>query len=420
MKVSPARHAAYTILSQIEQRNGDSASLLARIEEGLGAPDRRLCHELVLGVLRRRMWLDRNIEALAPGRKLDRDVRTVLRIAIYQLLFLDRVPPHAVVNDAVSQCRIARKTSAGSFVNAVLRRFLREPPPLDFASDSERVSCELSHPAWLIERWTRQFGRETAESIALANNEPVEPSFRWTRRTTESVKASVVREGITNRAEFLRELAENGKVYFQDPGSQMVARAVRLHAGESFLDVCAAPGGKTTLAALEASGRPALIVAGDSSAERVRVLADNCRRQGADDVTILRYDAVAGLPFADESFDAVLVDAPCSGTGTIRSNPEIRYNVTEETIAAHSSKQLAILENASKTVKRGGRLIYSTCSLEADENEEVARRFIESAVGFRIADAGFPDPFGTRDGFARTFPHRDRMDGFFVAVFLKN
>ncbi|HNQ15724.1 MAG TPA: 16S rRNA (cytosine(967)-C(5))-methyltransferase RsmB [Pyrinomonadaceae bacterium] len=420
MKVAPARHAAFTVLNRIDQRNGDSASLLASVEGELIAADRRLCHELVLGVLRRRMWIDRNIDALAPGRKIDREIRTVLRIAVYQLAFLDRVPPHAVVNDAVSQCRIARKTSAGSFVNAILRSFGRARPSLDFAGDSERIACELSHPEWLIERWSRQFGRDTAESIALANNQPVEPSYRWTRRTTESVKASLARECVPNRAEYLRELAANGKIYFQDPGSQMVARTVRLAEGESFLDVCAAPGGKTTLAALEASGRPALVVAGDSSAERVRVLADNCRRQGVEEAAIVRFDAVAGLPFADGTFDAVLVDAPCSGTGTIRSNPEIRYNVTEASIATHSSKQLAILENASKTVKRRGRLIYSTCSLETEENEEVARRFIESAGEFRVAATGFRLPYETDDGFARTFPHRDGTDGFFVAVFLKN
>lgn len=420
MNVSPARQAAFAVLSQIDMRKGDSASLLARFEEELVTADRRLCHELVLGVLRRRLWLDRNVDALAPGRKVDRDVRTILRIALYQLMFLDRIPPHAAVNDAVSQCRIARKTSAGSFVNALLRRFLRERPALDFASEPDRFACTVSHPEWLIARWTRQFGRETAESIAVANNRPAEASFRWTRRTTESVKTSLARENVPNRVEFLRELAEKGKIYFQDPGSQMVARAVQLEAGAFFLDVCAAPGGKTTLAELEATGPPKLIVAGDSSADRVRVLVDNCRRQGANDAAVLRYDAVSGLPFADETFDVVLVDAPCSGTGTIRSNPEIRYNVTEESIAAHSDKQLAILENASKTVKRGGRLIYSTCSLETDENEEIARRFMSSVDGFAVVSTGLPDRHLTPDGFARTFPHRDATDGFFVAVFKKN
>ncbi len=306
MKVSPARHAAFAVLGQIDRHKGDSASLLARAEDELAVADRRLCHELVLGVLRRRMWLDRNIDALAPGRKLDLDVRTILRIALYQLSFLDRVPAHAAVNDAVSQCRLARKTSAGSFVNAVLRRFLRERPVLQFAGDAERFACETSHPEWLVERWARQFGRETAEAIALADNRPAEQAYRWTRRTTDAVRESLARENVQNRAEYRRELAENGKIYFQDRGSQLVARCVGLTEGESFLDVCAAPGGKTTLAALEASGSPKIVVAGDSSADRVKVLLGNCRRQGADDVDVIRYDAVAGLPFAGEIFDAVL------------------------------------------------------------------------------------------------------------------
>ena len=221
----------------------------------------------------------------------------------------------------------------------------------------------------------------------------------------------------TKRTAFLRHSGAQPRheIYFQDAGSQLVADIVGLKSGERFLDVCAAPGSKTTYIATF-SDDP-IIVAGDASAPRIKLLARNCHEQGTDFVNICQYNALQPLPFAEESFDIVLVDAPCTGTGTIRHNPEIRYFLKRGDFEELSLKQLAILTNASKLVKTRGKLIYSTCSLEIEENEFVADRFVGENLGFSAIRTSVGDRFATSEGFTRTFPHRDSTDGFFIARF---
>ncbi|HSK73017.1 MAG TPA: RsmB/NOP family class I SAM-dependent RNA methyltransferase, partial [Pyrinomonadaceae bacterium] len=221
---------------------------------------------------------------------------------------------------------------------------------------------------------------------------------------------------VSRMNESLRELAEKGEFYFQDEASQMTAQAVELKENESFFDVCAAPGSKTTLVAKQGSENARLIAAGDLYSHRIETLKSNCLKQGVENVRILQYDAERSLPFAEESFDAVLVDAPCSGTGTIRHNPEIRYFLQEGDFIALSDKQLRILRNASNLVKSGGRLVYSTCSLEKEENEAVIGRFLAGNEKFRKVEPNVPQKFLTSEGFARTFPQKDKMDGFFIAT----
>ena len=187
-----------------------------------------------------------------------------------------------------------------------------------------------------------------------------------------------------------------------------------------FLDVCASPGGKTGLIAQRFASSATLVGAGDLYWPRVEYLRDNCARQGVEFVNVIQYEATDALPFADETFDVILVDAPCSGTGTIRHNPEIRYFLKPEDFVELSIKQLNILTNASKVLKRGGSLIYSTCSLEKEENELVARRFLSENSSFSITDSNVAEKFRTDDGFARTCLHRDGMDGFFIAEFRRN
>ena len=393
--------------------------LLPFYEEKLEALDRGLCHELTLGVLRKQLYLDRLIEILTNGKKLDSAVKIILRIALYQLNFLDKIPAHAAINDAVNLTQKAKKTSAKGFVNAVLRRFTRERIGLEFHDEVDKLSIETSHPRWLIEKWIADFGFEQTARLAAANNQTPRLNFRFTAKTTEAIKNSL--DGVDLEAEkkYLRELAVNGKIYFQDEGSQIVGDAVGLKENESFLDVCAAPGSKTTQIQNSKFKTPNLSVAGDLHWNRVKILQETCRKQGVGGVDIVQYDAENGLPFAEESFDVVLLDAPCTGTGTIRHNPEIRYFLAEKDFRELSGKQLAILRNASKLVKRGGRIIYSTCSLEKEENEEVVGGFSSESADFRPVKPNVPEKFLTADGFARTFPQRDQMDGFFIAVFEK-
>ncbi len=447
MKISPARIAAFEILTKIERDKAFSSVLLPIAEERLEAKDRALCHALTLGVLRRQLHLDRIIEKLTNGKKLDSAVKIILRIGLYQLIYLDKIPAHAAINDSVNLVRRAKKTSAKGFVNAILRTFMRENTELNFTDEVERISVETSHPRWLIERWIRQFGFEEAAKLAAVNNETPPAVFRLTAKSVENtleilsklsleiVESSIIRDAwkVTNSNEMLRLYASEGKIYFQDEASQLVAQTVGLKKGESFLDVCAAPGSKVTQIAnlkSEVSNSeneisdfriqiPNFIVAGDFYEQRVRILQANCRRQGADSIEIVRYDAEKDLPFADESFDVVLLDAPCSGTGTIRHNPEIRYFLRAEDFAFLAGKQLRILQGASKLVKRGGRLIYSTCSLELEENEAVTEKFLAENREFEKTKPEIYGRFATAENYARTLPQRDETDGFFVAVFEK-
>ncbi len=421
MKISPSRIATFEILSKIETEKSFSSVLLPIYEEKLEAKDRGLCHELTLGTLRKQIYLDRVIEKLTNGKKIDSAIKIILRIALYQLIFLDKIPAHAAINDAVNLTQKAKKKSAKGFVNAVLRRFTRENIELEFSGEIEKLAVETSHPQWLVEKWIADFGFEETATLAAANNETPKPGFRLTAKTTDAVKDALENKNIKNEKAFLRELAENGKIYFQDEGSQIVGNAVQLKENESFLDICAAPGSKATLVASkkEKGKRKNLIVAGDFYWQRVKHLQENCRNQGVGFVNIVQYDAENALPFADESFDVILLDAPCSGTGTIRHNPEIRYFLQKKDFAELSGKQLKILCRASKQVKRGGRIIYSTCSLEKEENEEVVGKFLDENKDFRPINPQVDEVFLTRQGFARTFPQRDKMDGFFIAVFEK-
>jgi len=424
MSISPARTAAFDILLRIERERAFSSVLLPLYEERLSPPDRSLCHELVLGVLRRRMRLDRLLDHLAPSRKLDAEVRIALQIGLYQLLFLTKVPARAAINESVELVKRARKMSAAGFVNALLRRASHEDIRIEYAGEIDRVSVETSHPRWLIERWSERLGLDQAANLANSNNEPAKIAFRVIGEENQDVSAlletAVPSESVDGcylldrSTSAVRKLAFENRIYLQDEASQMVARAVVGPDNGSFLDVCAAPGGKTGLIA--ARTHPRIAIAGDLYQPRVELLRDNCRRQSVD-VKVVRYDATQSLPFADETFNTMLVDAPCSGTGTIRHNPEIRYLISAEDIVELSFKQRRILGEASKAVKKGGLLVYSTCSLETEEGEAVAEWFINEHRGFEKVRPSVPERFIGDSGFARTWPHRDGMDGFFIAAF---
>jgi 16S rRNA (cytosine967-C5)-methyltransferase len=427
MKISPARLAAFDILQAIETESAFSSALLAQIDPKLDPRDRSLCHELVHGVLRRQMLLDRAIDEFAAGKKLDQAVRIACRIGLYQKWYLDRVPVHSIVNESVNLTARARKSSAKGFVNAFLRRAASSPPSFEYKDEIERISTFTSHPRMLIERWADQFGLERAKAIAEANNERPALSFRATNRgkgknlsRIEGVSPHAFIDGaytVEKVSEEVIRSTDAGEMYFQDEASQMVGFAVASEGGRLIMDVCAAPGGKTAMIALANPG--STIIAGDRSGSRLSQVRELLLRQGVDTVDIIQHDAVHTLPYGEGYFDTVFVDAPCSGTGTIRHNPELRYHVSNESIAANALKQRQILENASKLVKPGGSLYYTTCSLERAENEEVMDSFSRADKGFIPAAPKVPAQFLTSDGFARTFPDRDRMDGFFIAAFRK-
>lgn len=428
MKISPSRFAAFQILEKIETERAFSSNLLPVFEEELSDKDKALCHELTLGTLRRQMYLDRVIELFSKIKKIDVPVLIALRLGLYQLLFLDRVPDYSAINESVELVKQSKKRSASGMVNAVLRRVTREEPVLIYEDQIEKVAVETSHPRWLIDRWIEQFGADEAFAIADGNNSVPQVAFRRTNidgetgfdlsevRCSDLVDSCFFADRISPQ---LRDLETKNAIYFQDEASQMVAAAIGLVKSDNFLDVCASPGSKTTAIAVDLNSRPKNIFAGDISDRRVAFLERNCIDQGVSATNIVQYDAYVGLPFAEDSFDSVLVDAPCSGTGTIRHNPEIRYHLKAPDLIDLPRKQLAILKNASKMVKSEGTLIYSTCSLEREENEDVCHNFLSSTGGFEIGKPLVNERFVGLDGYARTFPHRDNMDGFFIAAFRK-
>lgn len=425
MSISPSRVAAFDILNRIERDHAYSSSLLPQTANNLSPADRGLCYELTLGVLRQQLFLDRLIHTLSGGRRLDREVAIALRLGVYQMRFLERVPAYSAVSESVELVQRARKSSAKGFVNALLRKYQKQEPELQFADELDRVSVTTSHPRWLIEKWAEDMGMETAAELAEANNRLPETAFRVLignsdvdkllerSRPSEYVEGCFLTNGsITD----VHPLAAGGLIYIQGEASQLTSMTVDVDPGESFLDVCAAPGGKTGHIARR-SRESCLIVAGDLHRQRVEHLKMNCEMQGAGEVCIVQYDAVNGLPFANNSFDSILVDAPCSGTGTIRSNPELRYFLEPQDLQDLATKQLAILLNASKLLKRDGTLVYSTCSLEPEENEWVCASFVEKAGDIVQEQPRVGPKFLTPNGYARTWPHRDNMDGFFIAAF---
>lgn len=458
MHISPARRAAFQILRRVEDEQAYSSALLANADAGLNSKDRALTHQLVLGVLRRQLWLDRTVEHLAARKaeSFDLPVVIALRLGLYQLRFLSRIPASAAINESVNLVKAARVKSAAGLINAILRRATREPnydPAALVDDDVEKLSIQSSHPRWLIERWAQQFGFADAVAIAHANNEPAPTSFRLTARalhdsaqsaaeifaTLQKSGARLIEGKIASRAwrlgdqvdretdgkdagasqatmpALLREFSDEGLIYFQDEGSQFVAELLDAHDGERILDVCAAPGSKATL--LAALSPTSEIIACDLYEHRVRTMKQLAGRQQATNVKFAIHDATQRLAFASRSFDRVLVDAPCSGTGTLRHNPEIRWRLQPGDFPELVDKQKLILKSASEAVREGGLLLYSTCSLETQENEEIAAYFLDHHDNFEPAPLAARADLMTKAGAVRTWPHRDAVDGFFATAF---
>lgn len=433
MTVSPARRSAFEILRRVEAEAAYASVLLAALDPAMREDDRSLCHELVFGLLRRRLWLDRSLEHFANRRieGLDLAVRLALELGLYQLRFLSRIPPSAAVNESVNLVRAARVKSAGSFVNAVLRRATREPdydPSAGIEDPIERLSIEISHPQWLLDRWANAFGFEEAANLARANNQPAPVAFRLTPKSQgnkeqilgELAAADVLRSEVApdswrviGAGRVAQDLARDGLIYLQDEASQLVAHLLNAEGSHRVLDLAAAPGSKATHIAMLAPGTT--IVGGDLYPHRIATTRGLAATQGAQ-LHFLVHDATQPLPFREKSFDRVLLDAPCSGTGTLRRNPEIRWRLQPADIEELSSQQSTMLANAAKLVRSHGRVVYSTCSVEVEENERVVESFLAENEDFVRLELKGPQELQTPNGDIRTWPHHQDVDGFFVAA----
>jgi 16S rRNA (cytosine967-C5)-methyltransferase len=445
--VSPARSAAYRILRSVNEGHADLPAALAAARRKLtDERDRTLAAEIATGTLRWQAELDHVVHAFARRTldRLDPEVLAILRLTAYQILHLDRVPATAAVNDAVDLCRQAGKGSATGFVNAVLRSIVRNRSPLPARAaedDLERaldyLSITLSHPRWLAARWMSRYGLDAAESWARFNNSPAPLTLRANtlRMSRAGLADALSALGVdTEPARYAPDalvvtggnplrtpLAGEGAFLLQDEASQLVALFTRVAPGEKVFDACASPGGKTL--AMAAMGHDeGLIVAADFRPRRVALLRETIANAKTRSVRVIQTDARGPLPLR-ATFDCVLVDAPCSGLGTIRRDPEIRWRRSESDLPVHAALQAALLKQTSELVRPGGRLVYSTCSSEPEENDTVIEAFLSSGDEFLLDDprrtgdvpAGLAAVLD-RNGCLRTLPHEHGLESFFAAM----
>lgn len=451
--IAPARRAAYDALLAVSRGQADLPDAIARARDRLADErDRGLLVELATGTVRWQAELDHVIAGASsrPLSKLDPEVLVILRLGVYQILHLDRIPKAAVVDDAVSLVRAARKTSAAGFVNALLRFVSRgrdRLPPRPRSAEPaheealDYLAVSLSHPRWLVERWLSRVGFAATEAWLRFNNSPAPLTLRANtlRIDRETLAARLSADGVRTRpTRFAPDglvvedghplrlpWADEGLFFAQDEVSQLVALLAAAAPGERVLDACAAPGGKTLVMAAAMKGQ-GLLVAADVRDRRIDLLAGAIARAGARTVAVVQADASQPLPFAPV-FDAVLVDAPCSGLGVLRREADIRWRRTAEDLPRLADAEAAILRHAARVVRPGGRLVYATCSSEPDENEAIVEAFLASELTFRPADrdrvrrALPPAAAGlvTDRGHLQTWPWRDELEGFFGAVLLR-
>jgi 16S rRNA (cytosine967-C5)-methyltransferase len=428
MPVSPARAAAFEILLRIDATDAYASELLhsSRFAK-LSPADHGLLTELVMGVLRWRGAVDEEIAEHSTQQlvRLDKEVLTALRLGAYQLLFLDRVPTHAAVNESVELVKQARKRSAAGMVNAVLRKIDKAP----------HKRTDTSHPNWLMERWRQTYGEDAATKICAYDQVTPKTTIRT---DSPAVTPELEREGIElqSGAFLSKAFAVEGdithtkafrerRLIIQDEASQLVALLVGK--GEAILDCCAAPGGKTRI--LAEQNPDSMVVALELHPHRAALLR---KLVAADNAYVVAADA-RHFPL-DKKFDRVLVDAPCSGTGTLARNPEIKWRLKPEDISRLQAYQIEILSSTMNHVAPRGRIVYSTCSLEPEENEEVVAKALARNQEFRLMDSRVElrrlketrelildniDSLLSGPNL-RTIPGVHRSDGFFAAILEKN
>jgi 16S rRNA (cytosine967-C5)-methyltransferase len=387
----------------------------------LSSADRGLCQEIIYGVVRWQSTLDWLIAKKTGGREQKPALQNLLRLGLYQIFWLDRIPDHAAVHETVELAKQNGFGPQAGFVNAILRGYLRE------ADETKKILTELkisnpaigfSHPQWLVEKWQKRFGEECTRQLLEWNNTPPKTFARVNTLKTDAGKLIekwreenvdydfVRREQLEENLVFelkshptLNSLASfrDGWFYIQDPSTLLAVRELNPQPGETILDLCAAPGGKTTFIAQQMCNE-GKIVACDISEERLKLVQENCTRLG-----VTCVETLSAFRFPLSAFDRILVDAPCSNTGVMRRRVDLRWRISPEEILRLRQTQLDLLKLAATKLKPGGVLIYSTCSLEPEENSEVVKEFLREHKSFKLETE------------RQLLPFADNVDGAYVA-----
>lgn len=442
IKISPARQMAITVLYQVNEKGGYANLLLPkRLDKGkLSRRDRALATELVYGTLRWQKKIDWIIKTYSkrPLERLDPWVHNILRLGVYQILFLDRIPPRAACYETVQLVKHYGNKGSVAFVNGILRSILRRDKKLQFPNREKEPAAHLSvlhsHPLWLVKRWLSRWGYSQTQALLTANNQhrPLGIRVNTLKNSPRELMKHLEDEGLSfspgryfsdalslNRVPDLREANSfrSGLFQIQDEASQFAARVLDPRPGEKILDACAAPGGKTTHIAqlMKDSGR---ILATDTHSHKLALIRDNCRRLGIKSVDVLKKDAREWS--SADKFHRILVDAPCSGTGVLGRRPDLRWKKSPDIFRQLPILQREILQGVAPLLLPGGTLLYSTCSLEPEENLEVIRSFLQTEPSFCLEDISPYLPQGlefttAREGYIQLYPHLHQVDGFFLA-----
>jgi 16S rRNA (cytosine967-C5)-methyltransferase len=441
LPVSPARLAAFRILLRVQREESYASELLhSSLTDSLQENDLRLATELVFGTLRQQRLLDHLLAACSAKAlaKLDAEVLAALRLGAYQLLFLKRVPGRAAIHESVELVKVARLRSAAGFANAVLRKLANsdlEKTRKAFGEPTAAgLSVRYSHPEWLVERWLAQFGPSQVVQLLEHNNRAPRVYFRINSPDLTSAELSTTLAGQAVRFKthalsnavfeviegnlYQTTLFRDQRIAVQDAGSQLIPQLLDLKASDLCLDLCAGVGGKSSQIA-RLTDSPSPVFATDLHWHRLQV-ARRLHSQHWKNLRWVTCDATLPLPFL-QLFDKILVDAPCSGTGTLQRHPEIRWRLRPEQIREFPPLQQALLESAFQNLRPGGILVYSTCSLEPEENETVVHSFLNAHADASLAIPETPSTqrLFSPARFLSLFPPETETDGFFAAVIRK-
>ncbi len=439
------REVALKILVDINEKKAYSNIELSKMDKDLDQRDENLVREIVYGIIENKLYIDHIISKASKIRlkKIHPVILEILRMGIYQILFMDKIPNSAAVNESVKLAKKYGHKGTIGYVNGILRAITRDKDKflkIDESDKAQFISIKYSHPKWIVERWIKEYGVDFTEKLCKANNETPYLNIRVNTLKTKkdelisklTEKGIKLKEGlyaddciIVDGANNITSLQEfrDGLFTIQDESSMLVAQIMDPVGGSTVLDVCSAPGGKSTHVA-QYMGNMGMIISRDIFNHKIKLIEENSKRLGIDIIKLENHDALMKDNKLIGKIDYVLLDAPCSGLGLIRRKPEIKWNRSEEDISILSKLQYDIIDNVKDYIKPGGILVYSTCTIEKDENINIINRFIGENPDFKLDSIDdkfrFKENLDTlQDGYVQLFPHLHNTDGFFIAKLVK-